>query len=153
MWQIYHETPCIYHTLLFWCWLCLSSPYIDVLVHTVFHHTLKIQFTLYVYHHHHTLEFLSCKTLLLPFFLSWLQLFAWSWSSFEMYLLAVICCSLQTTGTNIQDEHVFMLAILLYTYNHVNKYNFHQAEPFILLNTTCFNQKLIIFRCLNKKKS
>jgi len=32
----------------------------------------------------------------------------------------------------------------------VNKYNFRQAQPFvILLNTTCFDQKSIVFRCFN----
>jgi heme/copper-type cytochrome/quinol oxidase subunit 3 len=43
-----------------------------------------------------------------------------------------------------------MLAIPLYTYNHLNKHNFHQAQPcIILLNTPFFDQKLIVSRCFN----
>jgi len=44
-----------------------------------------------------------------------------------------------------------MLAIPLYVYNHVNKYNFHQTKHFVIfLNTTCCDQKLVIFRFVNK---
>ena len=78
-----------------------------------------------------------------------------TWSHHEWYLwdefLGVSVDAAAVWLVSTYRTFTFMLAIPLYAYNHVNKYNFHQTSPLIIfLNTACCDQKLNIFRFVNK---